>query len=173
MISTANIGDGYSRGVEFEFSGRLTSHLNAQFGYAYNDSTLQTASFQALSATVPSVPGGRLPNAPSQTASLSLDYRMAVGANWEINPGISAYYRGPMVTATTANRFPLGGFTTASATVGIDHGQWRGLLYVNSVTNKLGLNSAPNTDTWGQGAAALINRPRTAGFVLTYRLGKE
>ena len=173
IISTANIGDGYSRGVEFEFSGRLTNRLNLQFGYAYNDSKLQTASFQALNATVPSVAGGRLPNSPTETASLSLDYRFATGGNWEIDPAVSAYYRGPMVTATTANRFPLGGFTTATASVGIDHGPWHGLLYVNNLTNKLGLNSAPNTDTWGQGAAALVNQPRTAGFMLTYRFGKQ
>ena len=78
-----------------------------------------------------------------------------------------------MVTATTANRFPLGGFTTVNANVGIDHGPWRGLLYVNNLTNKLALNSAPNTDTWGAGAAGLVNQPRTAGAMLTYRFGKH
>jgi len=169
IISTANIGDGYSRGLEAEFSGRLTSNLNVQASYAYNDSKLQTASFQAMSATVPTVPGGRLPNSPSQTASLSLDYRYALGPEWELDPGLSGYYRGPMVTATTANRFPVGGFATLNATFGINHGAWRGLVYVNNLTNKLGMNSGANTDTWGQGAAALVNQPRTAGVLLTYR----
>ena len=42
-------------------------------------------------------------------------------------------------------------------------------MYVNNLTNKLGMNSGANTDTWGQGAAALVNQPRTAGVLLTYR----
>jgi iron complex outermembrane receptor protein len=170
IISTANIGDGYSRGVELQFSGRLAEHLTGQLGYSYDATKLTSASFQALSATVPSVPGGSLPNAPSQTLSLGLDYHVAVGADWDLSPGVSTYYRGSMNTTTTADRYPVGGYTTTNATLALDHGGWRGLLYVNNATNKLGLNSAPITDTYGPGAGALINQPRTVGLLLTYKL---
>jgi hypothetical protein len=55
----------------------------------------------------------------------------------------------------------------------IDRSHWHGLLYINNATNKLGFNSAPNTDTWGQGAAVLVNQPRTAGVMLTYKLAEK
>jgi iron complex outermembrane receptor protein len=173
IISTANIGDGYSRGVELEFSGRLVGQLYGQIGYAYDETKLKTASFQALNATVATVPGGSLPNAPKETLSASLDYKVPVGGDWVLDPTASLYYRGPMNTATTANRFPVGGFATATVSMSVDHGHWHGLLYINNATNKLGFNSAPNTDTWGQGAAVLVNQPRTAGVMLTYKLAEK
>lgn len=170
IISTANIGDGYSRGVELEFSGKLIDQLYTQVGYSYDSTKLTTASFQALNATVPSAAGGQLPDAPTQTLSVSLDYKIPLGGEWVLDPTIAVYYRGAMVTTTTPNRFPVGGFTTTNVSMNIDYGHWHGLVYINNATNKLGFNSAPNTDTWGQGAAVLVNQPRTAGVMVTYKL---
>jgi outer membrane receptor protein involved in Fe transport len=173
IISTANIGDGYSRGVELEFSGKLIDQLYTQVGYSYDSTKLTTASFQGRNATVPSTPGGQLPDAPSQTLSVSLDYKIPLDGEWVLDPTIAMYYRGAMVTTTTPNRFPVGGFTTTNVSMNIDHGHWHGLVYINNATNKLGFNSAPNTDTWGQGAAVLVNQPRTAGVMVTYKLGEK
>jgi outer membrane receptor protein involved in Fe transport len=173
IISTANLGKAYSRGLELELTAHLAPGLTSQVAYSYDATKLTEISEQAALATVPSVPGGSLPGAPKNTFFGRLEYRSPVADGWDATWDLDAYYRGPMLTATTANRFPLPGYTTADASVSIGHGAYHLLVYARNLTNKIALNSGANSDIYGAGASALVTRPRTVGIALSYALGQR
>ncbi|MGB6309247.1 MAG: hypothetical protein WBF89_15785 [Steroidobacteraceae bacterium] len=48
---------------------------------------------------------------------------------------------------------------------------WQTTLYVDNLTNQLGVNSYTDPIQWGKYYQALVSRPRTVGLTVSYSLG--
>ena len=49
---------------------------------------------------------------------------------------------------------------------------WSVTLYVDDLTNQIGVNSYTDPVQWGKNYQALVSRPRTIGLTASYSLGK-
>jgi outer membrane receptor protein involved in Fe transport len=48
-------------------------------------------------------------------------------------------------------------------------GHWQATLYVDNLTNNLGISSYTDPVQWGRNYQALVSTPRTIGLTIAYR----
>ncbi len=165
-----NVGNAYSRGFETELYYRLTEHFSTQLEYTYDQTKL--TSFSDLAAEGLSVPpppaGGPLPGTPKSSMALGLEYGHIELGGGEMRFAANAHYQSVVIPALSATIPKVPGYTMvdARATYAISH--WMGTVYVDNLTNRVGINSFSDPSNYGPNYQAIVSRPRTIGFTVGY-----
>ena len=170
-----NAGNAYSRGVEAELFDRITEHLSAQVNYTYDETKLTSYSALALEGlTVPPPPAGTsLPGTPKNSASIALEYGHVPVGEGELRVAANAHYQSSQLPALSATIPIVPGYTTVGARAAYLISHWTTTLYVDNLTNQIGVNSYTDPVQWGKYYQALVSRPRTFGFTVSYSLGQK
>ena len=170
-----NVGDGYSRGVETEVFASLTPHVTAQLSYTYDQTKL--TSFSPLALTGLSVPppavGSPLPGTPKSSAAATLEYGHLPVAGGEARVALTGHYQSALIPALSSTIPTVGGYTMldARATYTVTH--WTAALYVENLTNQVGVNSYSDPYNYGTRYQAIVSRPRTVGLTLGYHFRQD
>jgi iron complex outermembrane receptor protein len=165
-----NVGDAVSRGLETELYFLVTSHFTAQLDYTYDDTKLKSLApldLVGLSVQPPAV-GSPLPGTPKSTASMTLEYGHLPFAGGELRTSVTAHYQSSMIPALSATIPKVSGYTMLGARVGYQHTHWNSSLYVNNLTNQLGINSYTDPFNYGPNYQAIVSTPRTIGITVAY-----
>ncbi len=165
-----NIGEAYSRGFETELYGVFTDHLSAQINYTYDQTKL--TSLNPLALTGLSVPppaiGSALPGTPKSTAAAALEYGHVRAGDGELGFTVTAHYQSALIPALSATIPTVAGYTMVGARASYAQSHWVSTLYVDNLTNQLGINSYTDPIQWGKYYQALVSRPRTIGLTIAY-----
>jgi outer membrane receptor protein involved in Fe transport len=170
-----NVGEAYSRGVETELFGRLTDHLSAQADYTYDQTKLTALApltYIGLSVPPPAV-GSALPGTPKNSAAVALEYGHVKAGDGELRFAANAHYQSSQIPALSATIPTVGGYTMVGARMGYARSHWLATLYVDNLTNQLGVNSYTDPIQWGKYYQALVSRPRTVGLTVSYSVGER
>jgi outer membrane receptor protein involved in Fe transport len=165
-----NVGEAYSRGFETELFVSFTRHLTGQFDYTYDATKLTSFSSlasQGLSVPPPAV-GSPLPGTPKNSAAVNLTYGHVACAGGELAYAIDAHYRSSLIPALSATIPTVAGYTTVDTRLTFSESHWLGTLYVDNLTNQLGVDSYSDPFNYGSHYQAIVSRPRTYGFTLGY-----
>jgi outer membrane receptor protein involved in Fe transport len=167
-----NIGNGYSRGLELEVEDLITDHLSTQVSYTYDQTKL--TSLNPLVATpntsfAPAPPGGPLPGTPKNSLAVGFDYGHVEFAGGEWRYGINAHYQSVVLPSISATVPTVPGFTMLSTRLSYAQPHLTTTLYVNNLTNNLGVTSIQDPALFGNRAQSIISQPRTVGVTLAYK----
>jgi iron complex outermembrane recepter protein len=170
-----NAGEAYSRGLETEFFARLTDHFSAQLDYTYDQTKLTSLAPLALIglSVPPPAAGTPLPGTPKNTAAVAIEYGHVKLADGELRFAANAHYQGSQIPAISATIPTVGGYTLVGARVGYSRPHWLATLYVDNLTNQLGVNSYTDPIQWGKFYQALVSRPRTIGLTVSYSVAEH
>ena len=167
-----NVGGAYSRGLETELYARVTDHLSVQFDYTYDETKVTSLSALALTpgnlSVAPPPAGSSLPGTPKSTAAAAFEYGHIRLGDGELRFAVNAHYQSSMIPALSATIPTVNGYTMVGARIGYTQSHWQSALYVDNLTNRLGINSYTDPSQWGQYYQALVSRPRTVGVTAGY-----
>jgi outer membrane receptor protein involved in Fe transport len=139
---------------------------------AYDKTSL--TSISSLAVTGLSVPpptvGSPLPGTPKTTAAAALEYGHVAVGDGELRGALTAHYQGSLVPALSATIPTVGGYTMVGARLSYSLAHWESTLYVDNLTNQVGVNSYTAPSQWGKYYQALVSRPRTIGLTISYSL---
>jgi outer membrane receptor protein involved in Fe transport len=165
-----NVGNAYSRGVETELYLKMTEHLSGQLEYTYDQTKL--TSFSDVAAAGLSVPppaaGGPLPGTPKNSLALGLEYGRIELAGGEMRYAVNAHYQSSLIPALSATIPTVAGYTMVDARATYSRTHWTGTIYVDNLTNRLGISSYSDPANYGTNYQAIVSRPRTYGFTVGY-----
>lgn len=171
LPASLNIGDAYSRGVETEIEARLTSNFDLQLDYTYDATRLTSLNplfvYPNVSAPPPAV-GSALPGTPKSSVAATLQYTYPQVAGGDLLFILNGQYRSTVLPALSATVPTVGGYTIADARIGYQRSHWLTTLYVNNLTNNLGITSYQDPFIYGRRAQAIVSQPRTVGLQVTY-----
>jgi outer membrane receptor protein involved in Fe transport len=163
-----NVGNGYSRGLELEISASLTDRLGAHVGYTYDQTKLTSLSALALiGLSVPPAVGSQLPGTPKESLALGLDYSQPVGGG-ELRYAVDGHYQSRVIPAISASVPIAAGYTTVNARASYSITHWTATVYVNNVTDQVGISSYNDPGEYGYRYSAVVSQPRTVGLSLAY-----
>ncbi len=94
-------------------------------------------------------------------------------AGGEFRYSISGRYQSSLVPALSASIPTVSGYTMLDTRLGYTHANWDATLYVDNVTNRLGINSYSDPFNYAQFYQAVVSTPRTVGLTLSYSLKGE
>jgi iron complex outermembrane recepter protein len=165
-----NVGEAYSRGFETELYGVFTEHLSAQFDYTYDQTKLTSLNPLALTglSVPPPAAGTPLPGTPKSTAAAALEYGHVQVGDGELRFAVNARYQSSMVPALSATIPTVAGYTMVGARASYAQSHWVSTIYVDNLTNQIGINSYTDPIQWGKYYQALVSRPRTIGLTIAY-----
>ncbi len=83
---------------------------------------------------------------------------------------MDGHYQGAILTSISSTAPIAQGYTMFDARVGYTNQQWMTALYVDNLTNRLGINSYTDPAEYGQRYSAIVSRPRTVGLTVGYWL---
>jgi outer membrane receptor protein involved in Fe transport len=165
-----NVGEAYSRGFEGEMLANVTGHLTVQLDYTYDFTKL--TSFNSLALTGLSVPppgvGSPLPGTPKNSAAVSVSYGHIALAGGELDYQIDAHYRSALIPALSATIPTVSGYTMLDTRLTFTQSHWRGSVFIDNLTNQLGIDSYSDPFNYGTHYQAIVSRPRTYGVSLSY-----
>jgi outer membrane receptor protein involved in Fe transport len=170
LPASINLGNGYSRGVELEVAAQLTEHVAAQLGYTYDQTKLTSISEAALiglSAPPPAV-GSRLPGTPEHSLAVGVEYGHVEFAGGQLRYAVNGHYQSQITPALSATVPTVGGYSMMDAQASFTRANWKAALYVDNLTNVLGVNSYTDPYLYGKRYSALVSRPRTIGLTIGY-----
>jgi outer membrane receptor protein involved in Fe transport len=171
LPAAINVGDAYSRGFETEILTALTDHIGAQVEYTYDVTkiTSYNALFVYPNISVPPPPvGGVLPGTPKTSLAVSLDYAHLELAGGELQYVIGGHYQSAVLPAISSTIPTVAGYTMLDTRLVFTRANWRGTLYVDNLTNNLGITSYQDPGNYGYRAQALVSTPRTYGIKIGY-----
>jgi iron complex outermembrane recepter protein len=170
LPSAANVGDAYSRGVELDLTAGITHHLAAKLGYTYDETKLTSFDFVfAQNVTVPlPPPGGPLPGTPKNSVALGLEYAHVQFAGGEFRYALDAHYQSKLLSSISETAPVVPGYTMVDGRIAYTLSHWLATVYVDNITNTLGINAITDPTFWGNRTQAVISRPRTVGITLGY-----
>jgi outer membrane receptor protein involved in Fe transport len=172
LPGAVNVGSAYSRGFETELFAAITDHLTGQLDYTYDETALTSITQLArdgVSVPLPAV-GTPLPGTPKSSVAVTLEYGHVALAGGELRLAASAHYQSSIIPALSATIPKVGGYTTVDARLSFDRSHWMGTVYVNNLTNQLGINSYSDPFNYGTNYQAVVSTPRTVGVTLGYSL---
>jgi outer membrane receptor protein involved in Fe transport len=165
-----NIGDGYSQGFESEIESLITNHFSVQLDYTYDKTKLtHYNSFVATGVSAPLPPaGGPLPGTPKSSLAATLEYGHVelFGGEWRYS--ISAHYQSRVLPALSATVPMVPGYTMIDTRLSFALSHWITTLYVNNLTDNLGVTSYQDPAIFGNRAQAIVSQPRTVGLTVGY-----
>jgi iron complex outermembrane receptor protein len=170
LPSAANAGDAYSRGLELDFTASITHHLAARVGYTYDQTKLTAFDFvfsQNVTVPLPAA-GGPLPGTPKNSVALGLEYAHVDLAGGELLYALDSHYQSRELSSLSATAIPVPGYTMLDGRVTFTRSHWLATLYVDNITNNLGINAITDPTFWGNRTQEVISRPRTYGLTLGY-----
>jgi iron complex outermembrane receptor protein len=171
LPAALNIGDAQSRGVEMEINTNLTRHWAAQLSYTYDQTKLKSVnsifSYPNTSVPAPAV-GSPLPGTPKNSAALTLQYGHIPLAGGELELAASAHYQDRVVPALSATVPTVPSYTLVDSRISFTQAHWLATIYVNNVTNNLGISSYTDPAIYGNRFQAVVSQPRTVGVTLGY-----
>jgi outer membrane receptor protein involved in Fe transport len=171
LPASLNIGEAYSRGIETEIFASVTDHLSAQIDYTYDQTKLTSLNPLFVSPNV-SVPppalGTPLPGTPKSSVAVSLDYGHMPFAGGQFLYAIAAHYQSDVIPALSATVPTVAGYTILDTRLTYTHTHWMGSVYVNNVTNNLGISAYSDPAIFGNRYQAVVSQPRTVGFTVGY-----
>lgn len=171
LTGAINVGNGYSRGIESEFSAVLTDHIAAQVGYTYDETKLTSLSaLAAANLYTPPAVGSQLPGTPKNNVSLDLEYGHVKVAGGEMRFAIGGHYQSSLIANISSTVPPVHGYSMFDARTSFIRSHWIYTLYVDNLTNQIGINSYTDPGVYGYRYAAIVSRPRTVGFTIGYSL---
>ncbi len=167
-----NIGNGYSRGLELEIEDLLTDHLSTQVSYTYDQTKL--TSLNALVATpntsfAPAPPGGPLPGTPKNSLAVGLEYGHVEFAGGEWRYAVNAHYQSVVLPSISATVATVPGFTMVDTRLSYSLPHLTTTVYVNNLTNNLGVTSIQDPALFGNRAQSIVSQPRTVGVTVAYK----
>ncbi len=171
-----NIGDGYSRGIELELDALLTANLTAHVDYTYDKTELTSVSalFHAPNSSfAPPTPGGPLPGTPKHSIAVGFEYQHAAFAHGQWRYALDAHYQSAVVPALSATAITVPGFTMLDTRLSYEQSHWSATLYVNNVTDTLGITSYQDPALFGNRYQAIVSQPRTVGLTLGYSFSER
>jgi iron complex outermembrane recepter protein len=171
LPAALNIGDAQSRGVEMEFNASLTRHWMAHLSYTYDQTKLKTVSdlFSYPNTSVPAPPpGSPLPGTPKNSAALGMEYGHIPVAGGELEFAANAHYQSRVVPALSATVPTVPGYTMVDSRITFTLPHWFATVYVNNVTNNLGISSYTDPAIFGNRYQAVVSQPRTYGLTVGY-----
>jgi len=159
--------DAVATGLEVELAGSLTDSWNYTFGYNYTQSEWDKNGFVGSS---PLAKGAQLPGVPKVMGSMSTDYY------WKLAEGdayfhVDGFYRGSTESApndTWGNYEKLSDFYIWNVAVGMEREKWSARLFVDNVSNELGITGGQLEGGYLNYAYHFVQRPRTVGVQLRY-----
>jgi outer membrane receptor protein involved in Fe transport len=170
LPSAANAGNAYSRGVELETTASITQHLAARLGYTYDQTKLTSFDFvfaQNVTVPLPS-PGGPLPGTPKNSVALGLEYAHMQFAGGELRYSLDSHYQSKLLSSISATAPVVPGYTMLDGRISFTRSHWLATVYVDNITNTLGINAITDPTFWGNRTQAVVSRPRTVGLTLGY-----
>ena len=171
LPAALNIGDAQSRGVEMEFNASITRHLGAQLSYTYDQTKLKSISplFSYPNTSVPAPAlGSPMPGTPKNSVALGVEYGHIHVADGELEFAANANYRSVIIPALSATVPHVPGYTMVDSRVTFTRTHWLASLYVNNITNNLGINSYSDPAIFGNRFQAIVSQPRTVGITVGY-----
>ena len=171
LPAALNIGDAQSRGIEMEFNASITRHLGAQLSYTYDQTKLKSISYlfgyPNTSVPAPAL-GSPMPGTPKNSVALGLEYGHIHVADGELEFAANANYRSVIIPALSATVPHVPGYTMVDSRVTFTRTHWLASLYVNNITNNLGINSYTDPAIYGNRFQAVVSQPRTVGITVGY-----
>jgi iron complex outermembrane receptor protein len=170
-----NVGEAYSRGFEAELFAGITDHLTGQLDYTYDKTALTSysalaspnAAVPSLSVTPPSI-GAPLPGTPKTSLALAFEYGHVEFAGGELRYSLSAHYQSSLVPALSATVPTVAGYTMLDTRLSYTRSHCVTTLYVDNLTNRIGINSYSDPYNYGTNYQAVVSTPRTMGVTLGY-----
>jgi len=173
LPASLNIGDAVSRGFEGESNLLITDHIAAQLDYTYDQTKITQLNplfvYPNVSAPPPAI-GSPLPGTPKSSAAVTLAYQNVHFAGGDWRWAWSAHYTSAILPALSATVPTAAGFTMIDTRLSYAHTNWVGTLYVDNVTNILGITSYSDPALYGNRWQGIVSTPRTVGITLTYSL---
>ncbi len=171
LPASLNVGQAYSRGVELEFDALLTQHFEARLDYTYDKTKLTSINplfvYPNVSAPPPAL-GSPLPGTPKSSAAINLEYGHVPIAGGQLRYAIGAHYQSSIIPALSATVPTVAGYTLADTRVSFARSHWNTTLYVNNLTNNLGITSYQDPAIFGNRFQAVVSQPRTIGITVGY-----
>jgi iron complex outermembrane recepter protein len=170
LPAAANVGNAYSRGVELDLTASITRHLGARLGYTYDQTKLTSFDYifsQNVTAPLPPT-GGPLPGTPRNSVEGGLEYGHVDLAGGELLYAIDARYRSRILSSISETAPIVPPFHMLDTRLTYTKSHVLATLYVNNLTNTLGINAITDPLFWGNRTSAVISQPRTFGLTLGY-----
>jgi outer membrane receptor protein involved in Fe transport len=120
-----------------------------------------------LSVDLPPL-GGPLPGTPKSSLAVGLEYGHVELAGGEMRFAVNARYQSKELPAISETIPVVPGYTMVDARASYAVSHWVGTVYVDNITNQLGINSYSDPANYGANYQALVSRPRTVGLSLAY-----
>jgi outer membrane receptor protein involved in Fe transport len=173
LPAAINLGEAFSRGFETEIEAGLTTHISAQLDYTYDQTKITEYSALAqgagnLAVLLPPV-GGPLPGTPKNSVAVAFEYGRLAVAGGDLRFAVNARYQSRVVPAISETIPVVAGYTMADARVSYAISHWTGTVYVDNLTNNLGISSYSDPANYGRNYQAVVSRPRTIGFTIGYK----
>ena len=171
LPAALNIGDGYSRGVELEVNASITEHLAGHLDYTYDETSLTSINplFTSPNTSVPPpAVGSPFPGTPKNSVALGFEYGHLNFLDGEWRYAANAHYQSAVIPALSATVPTVAGYTMVDTRLSYTHTHWVGTLFVNNVTNNLGITSYNDPSIYGNRIQAVVSQPRTYGLTLGY-----
>ena len=172
LPASLNIGQAYSRGLEAELDTLLSQYLEAQLDYTYDVTRLTAVNplfVQPNTSAPPPAIGSPLPGTPKSSVALGLQTHIPLRAG-ELQFGVSGHYQSAVLPALSATVPIVGGYVMVNTRLAYSCSHWLTTLYVNNVTNNLGITSYQDPAIFGNRAQAIVSQPRTVGLTVSYSL---
>jgi iron complex outermembrane recepter protein len=170
LPAAANVGNAYSRGVELDLMASITRHVAAKLGYTYDQTKLTSFNYifsQNVTAPLPP-PGGPLPGTPKNSVEGGLEFGHFDLAGGELLYAIDARYRGRIISSISETAPIVPPYHMVDTRITYTKSHMLATVYVNNVTNTLGINAITDPLFWGNRTSAVISQPRTFGLTLGY-----
>ena len=81
---------------------------------------------------------------------------------------IDARYQSSILPAISASVPTVAGYTMLDTRLVYKHDHWRGTLFIDNLTNNLGITSYQDPANYGNRAQAIVSTPRTYGIKVGY-----
>jgi outer membrane receptor protein involved in Fe transport len=166
-----NVGNAYSRGFETELYLKITDHFSGQLEYTYDQTKLTSFSdvAQAGLSVTPPPAGGPLPGTPKNSLAIGLEYGRIEVAGGEMRYAVNAHYQSSLIPALSATIPTVAGYTMVDARASYTLSHWMGTVYVDNLTNRVGVSSYSDPANYGpSNYQAIVSRPRTIGLTVGY-----
>lgn len=155
-ILTPAILDYSTYGAELEGIRQLTPNWSASASVGYTQTQLDDVNKSLL---IGAKKGNHVPNVPSLSANIALDYDNPNGWNGQL----SMQHTGKR-SADIANSFDLSAYAEWNAKIGYRKNDWQAYLYANNLFDKQGYVAG---QTWGKSnkvQSVRLNEPRMLGI---------
>jgi outer membrane receptor protein involved in Fe transport len=171
LPASLNVGDALSRGFEGDLEALWTRHLETQLSYTYDQTKL--TSISPLDATPnTSVPppaiGSPLPGTPLNSVALDVAITQIPLGDGQLRYDIGGHYQSSLVPALSGTVPTVAGYTMLQTRLSLARPHWLMSLYVNNLTNTLGITSYSDPAIYGNRTQAIVSQPRTIGFTVAY-----